>query len=247
MTNENTSKDAGQAHQGADKTKQQQNAPTANLTNSAGNAPAKVKTSGLGIAALVLGILAIIGSWIPILNNISGFIAFIGAILGIIGIVMVVKSKGAKSGKGVAIAGTIISIIAIVVVFATQSLYSSAIDTAANSASESLDKAAGNATDELLKNDVSVDFGEYTVEDKTYYKSGQLNVTVTNKASEAKSYTIQIEAVDASGNRIEDGYAYVNKLQSGQSETQELFMAMTDDKVAQFQGASFKVVSVSQY
>ncbi len=213
----------------------------------ADGAPAKVKTSGLGIAALVLGILAIIGSWIPILNNVSAFIAFIGAVLGIIGIVTVVKSKGSKSGKGVAIAGTIISVVAIIIVLSTQSLYSGAVDKAADSVTQATDKATGNATEELLKNDVSVDFGEYAVEDNTYYKSGQLNVTVTNKASEAKSYTIQIEAVDESGNRIEDGYAYVNKLQAGQSETQELFTAMTDDKVAQLQKASFKIVSVSQY
>ena len=37
---------------------------------------ANKKTSGLGIAALILGVVGLVGSWIPILNNVSAFIAF---------------------------------------------------------------------------------------------------------------------------------------------------------------------------
>ncbi len=225
-----------------------QNAQTAQTTPQMQPAPAAApKTSGLGIASLVLGIVAIIGSWVPILNNFSAILAFIGLVLGIIGIVTISKSKGAKSGKGVAVAGTVISIVAIVVVLATQSLYGKAIDSASESWDKSTSKATGGATEELLQNDVSVDFGAYTVEDKTYYKTGKLTVTITNKTSEAKSFNVQLEALDSSGNRIEDGYAYASKLQGGQSTTQEIFHAMSDEKVAQFQNATFKVVSVSEY
>ena len=61
------------------------------------------KKSGLGITALVLGIVAIVGSWVPILNNFSAFLAVLGAIFGIIGLVVIAKSNGAKGGKGIAI------------------------------------------------------------------------------------------------------------------------------------------------
>lgn len=56
-------------------------------------APTPQKKSGLGIASLVLGIIAIVGSWIPILNNISFLLAVIGLILGIVGIFSIRKGK----------------------------------------------------------------------------------------------------------------------------------------------------------
>ena len=252
MTDTNTSQQADTSQaQAQGNTPAQKNAPAPHSNGNGamgGNGvPTKPKVSGLGITALVLGIIAVIGSWIPILNNVSAFVGFVGAVLGIVGIVLIAKSKGAKGGKGIAIAGTILSVLAIIITLSTQSLYSTAIDKAADSAKETTNKATGNSTEELLKNDVSVDFGEYSIESSTYSKTGYLNVVITNKASEAKSYSIQIEAVDKSGTRIDSGYAVVNKLQAGQSETQKLFNAFTDDKVAQFQEATFKIVSVSQY
>ena len=38
---------------------------------------ANKKTSTLGIAALISGVVGLVGSWIPILNNVSAFIAFL--------------------------------------------------------------------------------------------------------------------------------------------------------------------------
>lgn len=93
---------------------------------SPGGAPKK--TSGLAIASLIIGVLAIIGSWLPILNNISFFFAIVGLILGIVGLFAVLKGK--KSGKGLAIAGVVLNLLAIVITLATQSLYSKVIDEA---------------------------------------------------------------------------------------------------------------------
>lgn len=199
--------------------------------------------SGMGVAALVLGIVGIVGSWIPILNNISAFIAALGVIFGIIGIVSIARSNGQKGGKGIAIAGTIVSVVAIIVVLATQSLYGKALD----SASDSLDKATGEATEEILGTDVTVDFASYAVESKDYGSQGSLAVTVTNKADAAKSYTVHFEAVDASGTRIQDDYVYANSLGVGQSTVSNIFNAFTDDEIAKYQNASFKIVDVSQF
>ena len=215
-----------------------------NLTQSA---PVTKKTSGMGVTALVLGIVGIVGSWIPILNNISAFIAALGVIFGIIGIISVSKSKGAKGGKGLAIAGTIVSVVAIVVVLATQSMYGKALD----NASQSVNKATGNATEEILNKDVTVDFGTYTIDTETTgsytSKKGYLAVTVKNLTSDSKSYSVHMEAVDASGNRIEDGYVMVNSLASGQSKTDNIFNGYGDDGVSKYDGATFKIVDVSQY
>ena len=91
-------------------------------------APTPQKKSGLGIAALVLGIIAIVGSWIPILNNISFLIAIIGLILGIVGIFSI--RKGKVGGKGLTIAAVVINVIAIVIVICTQWVFGKALDEA---------------------------------------------------------------------------------------------------------------------
>ena len=91
-------------------------------------APTPQKKSGLGIASLVLGIIAIVGSWIPILNNISFLLAIIGLILGIVGIVSIRKGKVGE--KGLTIAAVIINIIAIVIVVCTQWVFGKALDEA---------------------------------------------------------------------------------------------------------------------
>lgn len=67
----------------------------------------------MGVAALVLGIISIIIGFIPF----CGAIAFVPAIIGLIlGIVDIVKKSKSKEPKGIAIAGTVLSTIAVVVI-----------------------------------------------------------------------------------------------------------------------------------
>ena len=89
----------------------------------------------LGILAIVFGGIALIGSWVPILNNVSFFIAIISLILGVIALIVNRKNK-----KVLAIIGTCLSIASIIIVLATQSMYSSAID----NASKAIDKASSS-------------------------------------------------------------------------------------------------------
>lgn len=90
-------------------------------------------TSGMAIAGLVLGILAAVSSWIPIINNLSFIIGLIGFVLAIVGVVGTMRGK--KAGKGLAIAALVINIVALVVVFASQSAMSQAIDDATSGSS----------------------------------------------------------------------------------------------------------------
>lgn len=234
--------------------------------------PAPASKSALGIASLVLGIVGIVGSWIPFLNNFSFIIAIVGVILGAIGLRSVLK--GTKAGKGITIAGLVLSILACVIVLATQSMYSKAIDDTMNSmtsnsssssssssssdnsssnskdsATDKLNKMTGDATEDILKNDLTVDIPEYTVEESAYSTSGKLAVTLTNKGSETKTFSVELEAVDASGNRVSqtNGYATASSLAAGQSQTQEVFFAFGADDVAKYKDATFKIVKVSEY
>jgi hypothetical protein len=82
-------------------------------------------------------------SWVPIVNNLAFLIAAIGLILGIIAIVKT-SAKGRKRGRGLAIAGTVLSVLSLVAVIATQGIYGNAIDKATGgnaSTSQSAPKA----------------------------------------------------------------------------------------------------------
>lgn len=83
-------------------------------------------TSGLAIAGLVLGILALITSFMPIVNNGSFVIGIIGLVLAIVGHSQ--TRKGAKTGSGLAIAGIVLNIAAIAVTLAVQAACSAALD-----------------------------------------------------------------------------------------------------------------------
>lgn len=98
--------------------------------------------SGLAIAALVLGIVAVATSFMPIINNASFFIALVGLILGIIGIVQ--TRKGKKSGSGIAIASVVLNVVACIAVLASQAYYSSAIDSALDSLGASSSSSASS-------------------------------------------------------------------------------------------------------
>lgn len=67
----------------------------------------------MGVAALVLGIISIIVGFVPF----CGAIAFVPAVVGLIlGIVDIVKKNKENKPKGLAIAGTVLTAIAIVII-----------------------------------------------------------------------------------------------------------------------------------
>lgn len=91
----------------------------------------EASTSGAAIAGLVLGVIAVVSSWIPIVNNFSFFLALIGLVISIVGLVGVLR--GTHVGKGLAVAALVINIVAAGIVLVTQSAMSAAIDDATSS------------------------------------------------------------------------------------------------------------------
>jgi ABC-type Na+ efflux pump permease subunit len=78
------------------------------------NAKKRDGTSGLAVAGFVVGLVAIIGSWIPFLNVFSAVLAVIALGLSIPG--LIITTKRAKGGKGLAIAGLVFGIVTIILV-----------------------------------------------------------------------------------------------------------------------------------
>lgn len=100
----------------------------------------------LGILAIILGILALLGSWIPILNNLSFIIAIPALILGFTSLII-----NRKNNKMLSIIGTILSIIAIAIVLVTQSMYGTALDKVSKSVDNSVKKVDKKIKDDQKK------------------------------------------------------------------------------------------------
>ncbi len=194
------------------------------------------KKSGLATAGLVLGIIGICTSFIPVINNVSFILGLIGTIFGIVALIK-------KASKGQAIAGIILCILTIVITINSQKTLSDSL----NTWSQDLDKAAGNSTEEVLKNDVDVQLGDFQVTKGTYTTETVLKATVKNKTNDTKSFSIQVEAVDANGSRIANDYIYANNLNAGQSQEFKLFEYVESDKLNSMKNASFKIVEASMY
>lgn len=195
------------------------------------------KKNGLATVGLVLGIIGVCTSFIPIINNIAFVLGLIGAIFGIIALTK-------KTNKGQAIAGIILCILAAVITINSQKALSNSL----NEVSSTLDKATGSSTEEVLKNDVNVELGKFeAIKDSYGLTDTKLTVRVTNKTSEKKSFNLHIEAVDASGARINEDYVFANDLASGQSQSFDIFTLVTSDKIEAMQNATFKIVEASVY
>lgn len=106
------------------------------------------KTSGLAITGLVLGIIGLILSFIPFINNAAFVIAIIGAVFAIIGIVKTGKN-GKKKGRVMSIVATVLCVLAIVITLGMQQSASKAINKAENDAGISTlsDQGDGNKED----------------------------------------------------------------------------------------------------
>ncbi|WP_043110033.1 DUF4190 domain-containing protein [Paraoerskovia marina] len=88
--------------------------------------PADKGGSGLAVASLVLGIIAVVLCLVPIVNNLAMVLALVGLPLGVVALVGAIR-KG-RGGRGMAIAGIVLAITAGIGVLASQSAYGEAID-----------------------------------------------------------------------------------------------------------------------
>jgi hypothetical protein len=207
------------------------------------------RTSGLAIAGLVIAILAILGSALPIINNVSFVFAIVSLVFGIVGLVSI--KKGKRVGQGIAIATIILSAVTMIVVFATQAIYGKVADNISTSVNESVDNFNGTNTEKLLKENVDVTLGAFVFDPGaeaafSYDDTFELPVTIKNKSSEKASYTVKVEAVDASGTRLADDTIYVSDLNPGQSVSEKAFKFVEEGKREAVKSATFKVLEVSK-
>lgn len=199
------------------------------------------KKSGLATSGLVLGIVGICLSFIPILNNASFFLGVLAVIFGII-------CLAKKTGKNKAIASLILGILSIIITLSLQSAWSSALNEVGKELEDTGKDLTGENTETILQKDVDIKLGSFeTSTDEYGLTETKLIVNVTNKSDINQSYNIQIEAVDASGTRIEDDSVYVNSLGAGQSQEFKAFEFVSSEKVESLKSATFKIVEISKF
>lgn len=195
------------------------------------------KKSGFGTAGLVLGIIGICTCIIPIINNASFIMGLLAIIFGIISLVK-------KASKGKAITALILGILSIVITLSLQSSWSNTLDNISND----LNTMSGDNTEDVLKNNVDVSFGNFEVIEEEYgFTDTKLEIKITNKSNEKKSFSIQIEAIDDNGTRIDTDTIYINNLGAGQSQTEKAFTYVSSEKIESLKKAKFNVVEVSMY
>lgn len=203
------------------------------------------RNSTLTIVGLVLAIIALTTSWVPIINNIAFALGAAALIMGVMGIVSAKKGKTAN-GK-MAIAVVVIAVISCALVLQTQSHYAKVLDDASNKFNKSMDNSTGKNTEELQKTSLDVKLGKLVVKRDKYFTETKLPVALKNKTQEKASFSVRIEAVDASGKRITDDTIYANDLGAGQSVDMDAFKYIESDKLPEVEKATIKVVSVSKY
>lgn len=93
----------------------------------------------LGILAIIFGAMALIGSWMPIINNFSFVLAILALIFGLIGFAI-----NRKRPKTLAIIGTVLSVVSIAIVLATQAMYAKSLDKVGKDVEQAVSSASSS-------------------------------------------------------------------------------------------------------
>jgi hypothetical protein len=105
--------------------------------------PPPAQGSGLAIASMVLGIIALLLSWVPIINNLAAVLGLVGLGLGIPALIRARRGTGA--GTGLAITGLVTSVLAIVIVILTQLFFLKVVDEVGNGLREGISTSVAPA------------------------------------------------------------------------------------------------------
>lgn len=100
----------------------------------------KQERKALGILAIIFGALALLGSWMPIINNFSFILAILALIFGLIGFAV-----NRKRPKTLAIIGTVLSVVSIAIVLVTQAMYAKTL----NEVGKDVEKAVTSASSSI--------------------------------------------------------------------------------------------------
>lgn len=114
---------------------------------------ASLPLSAMGITSLVMGILALMISWVPIINNVTFLFSILGLVFAIVAFVGIKHHK--VRGRGLAYAGLITSIVGFAIMLATQSFYGEVLKQATTTShtTTATSSTSNNDSEKAQKND----------------------------------------------------------------------------------------------
>jgi hypothetical protein len=142
-------------------------------------------SNGLAVAGFILGLLGLLGSFIPVVNIGAIILAVIGMVLAGIGLA---RSKAARSGKGLAIAGLILGALAIVIAIAIDAAVGSAFHKAT---STSVDTSTVKTPGASTSASTSASGGEV----KTHLGTSRTNPAPLGSTITGGDWTVRINSV----------------------------------------------------
>ena len=201
------------------------------------------KSNGLATAALIVSIIALVLSLIPIIRYVSYILGPIGLILGVVAL-----SK--KQKKEMTIAAIVLAVIAILIVVIAQIRFNrnlNLVNNALSDLSESLNDSFSNKTEDVLANELDVELGDFIVIEDEWFSDTEMKVTLKNKSNQQKTFSVQIEAMDADGNRIDEDTVYASNLGVGQTVEQKAFSFVLEEKIPDMEAATFRIIEATSY
>jgi hypothetical protein len=130
--------------------------------------PPTKKGSGLAVAALVLGIIALVFCWIPFLNVLSIILGLVGLGLGVPALIGALR--GSRTGKGMAVAGVVLAVVSIIASIAISAAATKAVDDAISGTKVST--SDGAASDGGSADDKAATKGVFHFGETVTYKDG---------------------------------------------------------------------------
>lgn len=202
----------------------------------------KNESTGLYTAGFVLGIIGAVFAFIPFMYWIAYILGALALIFGIIGLV---KKVGGYKPVTATVLGAIALIAGIVMnVLAVQAV-NEVVDWVGTTTTDAFDDFFEGYESDALGKTVEVTIEGYQDIDDFWSDKG-LVVTVKNISDKTQSFTVNIEALDANGNRIDESFVSAEDLAPGQSKTDNAFtLSSLDEDV--LENATFRVYRATSY
>lgn len=160
------------------------------MSNNIGNTNQNLKMSAMSITSLVLGIIALVTSFVPIVNNASAIMAVLGTVFGVVGLIGIFKGK--KKSKVFGIIAIALNILAFIFVIASQSALSNSLNDSIGNPAKSAKGASEASIGEALTFDNDLEITVQRVEQGLMSSNGEahckIDVVYKNQGNKEVSY-----------------------------------------------------------
>lgn len=190
----------------------------------------------------------------------SFWLALVGFLFPIIGLIIFLvlhsesPNKAKSAGKG-ALSSVIIRFVLVIIIYALGglALFNTVNDTADSNASisDTIDNFSDDLESSLDASSnpekyASVEIGKFTLEKDDYgINDSSLSLNVKNISDRKCSISVEIEAVEKDGSRIDTDLVMANELNPGQSMKLKAFEYISSDEAERYKNAEFKVLEIS--